>query len=184
MKPLICISFLAFLFVNACKPAGSDPANDNSTIVLKDTISPFSAKRLVKNYAKSSYHPILDSTGRCKDTFDTRCVWFGKEQLKALVDSIYKEKGDGIRFYFAAYDKKQCEVPVNCDYLGYTTLVMVSTKRDSTKKNNKWKYFHADYFGGKKPGPRGAILTTTPENRGEICPPPSNCSDDGATLLD
>jgi hypothetical protein len=177
MRPLICFSFLAFLFVNACKPAASDPVNDNSDLILKDTISPVSAKRLVKNYGGRVYQRhqggLLMS--------DTRCVWFSSEQLESLLKRIRGEGGNGVRFYMATYDK-DATPGISCSekYRDYSTLVMVSTRDSITPKGDT---LHYDYYN-KSGKLRGGILTTTPENRGEICPPPSNCSDDGATLLD
>jgi hypothetical protein len=177
MKPLICISFLAFLFVNACKPAGSDPANDNSALILKDTISPVAAKRLVKNYTGRVYQRhqggLLMS--------DTRCVWFSSAQLESLLTRVRNENGNGVRFYMATYDK-DATPGISCPekYRDYSTLVMVSTRDSITPKGDT---LHYDYYN-KSGKLKGAILTTTPENRGEICPPPRNCSDDGATLLD
>jgi hypothetical protein len=184
MKPLLRISLVTILFANACKPAATEPVkdtggleNDNSAIILKDTLGPDIAKRLVKNYGSRVYQrhqgELLQS--------DTRCVWFSSQQLESLLTRIKTEGGNGVRFYMATYDKDAAP-GINCPekYRDYSTLVMVST-RDSITPNGDTLHF--DYYnkGGKL---RGGILTTTPENRGEICPPPSNCSADGATLLD
>lgn len=182
MKPLICFSIAAMLLANACKPAAdekdnSDHGNDNTELILKDTLAPVVAKRLVRNYDSRVYQmrqgELLSS--------DTRCVWFSSKQLESLLARIDSEGGNGIRFYMATYDNKAMPgVNILEKYHNYSTLVMVST-RDSI--NSKGDTLHWDYYnrGGRL---RGGILTAEPENRGEICPPPSNCSEDGATLLE
>jgi len=170
MKPLISIPLLTILFAGACKPAAGDHDNANTDIVLKGTIDVKNAKRLVKNFD--------DRTYRKKDQLgfnDTRCVWFSVGQLDSLIQKIKREKGDGVRFYLAAYDKDSA-FHNDTLFRDHTTLVMVSTALDSRGK-------HVDYYYDKTNG-RGTILTATPENSGELCPPPTNCSGDGATLLD
>jgi hypothetical protein len=171
-KPLIFFALVAILFINACKPAASDPENANANLVLKGTIDVKTAKRLVKNFEPRTF--------RKKDVLgfnDTRCVWFSVGQLDSLIQKIKREKGDGVRFYLAAYDKDRA-VQNDTLFRDHTTLVMVSTVRDSSRGK------HVDYFSDKANGTKGAIITATPENRGEICPPPSNCSADGASLLE
>lgn len=178
MKPLFCLLFLAFLFTMACKPAAKEPAkDDNGEMVLKDTMSYDEAKKLVKNFGKRVYKKhqgglILS---------DTRCVWFSIKQLDTLVQQIKREDGDGIRFYMATYDStedKSYKVPPK--YRNCSTLIMVSTK-DSVV--NDTLHVHADYFGNTIKNKRGAIFGATPENQGELCPPPSNCTAEGAKLL-
>lgn len=178
MKPLFCLLFLAFLFTMACKPAAKDPDKaENVEMVLKDTMSYDEAKKLVHNFGKRVYKKhqggLIFS--------DTRCVWFGINQLDTLVQQIKKEGGDGIRFYMATYDStedKNYKVPPM--YRNSSTLIMVSTK-DSLVSDTV--HVHADYFGSKTKNMRGAIFGASPENQGELCPPPSNCTAEGAKLL-
>jgi hypothetical protein len=172
MKPLIFFSLVAILYVGACKPSGNDP-------VLQGTIHDSTARRLVQNFGKRVYQ--IHQGGLTSS--DTRCVWFSIEQLKSLISRIEKDtcKGKkGIRFYFATYDPT-IHKDAHCkpQYQNCTTLVMVST-RDSIKEKVT---LHFDYYNDTVRNMRGGILTTTPENQGELCPPPANCNDDGATLL-
>jgi hypothetical protein len=188
MKPIALFFFTAILFLNACKPSGSYP-------VLQCAIHDSTARRLVKNFADRSHHrprPILGDTldGRLPDTLrDTRCVWFSLDRLDSLITQIKKDTVEGrkgIRFYFAAYDKttRNTDLPTKIEYRCYSTLVMVST-RDSIRRTTTGNdTLHFDYYNNKVPNRIGAILTATPENQGELCPPPLNCFVDGATLLD
>jgi len=179
MKPLICISLLAFAFVCACKPSPREPVkdnNDNGEVVLKDTLSPDAAKRLVKNFSGRVFQrkqgALLMS--------DTRCVWFSSKQLEALLARVRNEGGNGVRFYMATYDKEALnDVKCREKYRDYSTLVMVSTRDSISPKGDT---LHFDYFN-KSGKLKGAILTATPENQGELCPPPSNCTPEGALLL-
>lgn len=158
-----------------------------------DTVSYAVAKKYVDNYAKHA--GFVDSTytdvqlNKVKKLPNSRTIWFGIDRLQAMVNKIKAEGGDGVRFYLATYDSvytpngKFTHIPER-KYWGHTTLVMVSTK-DSLK-------FHRDYYGNSidpssnsKSDPKGFILSvgTSPENRGEMCPPPSNCATIGATLV-
>ena len=149
-----------------------------------DTLSYKVAKAYVKNYEKhaGTIDSIDTSPGSNKVVKlpNTRAIWFSAGRLDSLVSKIKKEKGDGIRFYLATYDTGYKE-DVNSrmpdkKYWGYNTLVMVSTK-DSLGK------YHQDYYKNTSAnGPAsGFIVGATPENRGEMCPPPRDCT--GATLL-
>jgi len=173
MRLLIFFSFLAILFAGACKPTTSTPGP------LKGTIDSTTAKRFVHNFNGREYKR-KDFVG----WHGSRTVWFSKEQLKALIDKVYEEKGDGIRFYFAAYDSTQkIGFHANPKYLDQSTLIMVSTFDTIVVREGKKDTLHWDYYYNKKNGREGGILTTIPENQGELCPPPVNCTSQGATLL-
>jgi hypothetical protein len=169
----------AMLLLSAC---GQKQSADNAAVppapLLTDTISATTAQRLVNNFNDRAYR-VIKKRGPLPDT---RCVWFSLRQLKALVAKIDSEKGDGIRFYSAAYDKERKPdiAKIDTNYLDYATLVMVSTRA----KNG----FHYDYYANEKNSNgkmvhKGAILMGVPENTGELCPPPAKCSTVGATLL-
>lgn len=170
MKPLISFSFLAILIAGACQPAAPDHENAKANLVLKGTIDVKTAKRLVNNFEPRTF--------RKNDVMgfnDTRCVWFSVGQLDSLIQKIKNEKGDGVRFYLATYDKDSA-IHNDTLFRDHTTLVMVSTARDSRGK-------HVDYFTDKVNVTRGAIITATAENQGELCPPPATCAGEGALLL-
>jgi len=168
MKSLICFSFLAILFVIACKPTGG------TTPPLKGTIDSTTARRLVHNFNGREFNRGVPGW------HGSRCVWFSKEQLKSFIEQIYKEdSSDGVRFYFAAYDSNIVNgVNTKPDYCDQSTLVMVSTSRVIDGKDT----LHFDYYNDKNP--KGGILTAIPENQGELCPPPIHCTAIGAKLLD
>lgn len=179
MKPLFLLLFIAFLFTIACKPAVKEPDKaDMGEMVLQDTMSYDEARKLVKNFGKRVYKKhqggLIFS--------DTRCVWFSIKQLDTLVQQIKKEGGDGIRFYMATYDSTADKhYKVLPRYRNCSTLIMVSTKDSVVSDTVR---LHADYFGSRIKNMRGAIFGATPENQGELCPPPSNCTDEGAKLLE
>jgi hypothetical protein len=173
MKPLILFSFLAILFAGACKPTTGNPGP------LTGTLDSSTAKRFVHNFNGREYKR-KDRLG----WYGSRTVWFSKEQLKALIDKVYDEKGDGIRFYFAAYDSTEGNgFHCKSSYLDQSTLVMVSTFDTIVVRDGKKDTLHWDYYYNKNIGRQGGIITTTPENQGELCPPPINCTAEGATLL-
>lgn len=158
-------------------------------------IIPDSATQYIANYAPHAgravaiIDTVIDgkSTKLIVDTPNSRAIWFSLEQLKAFVERLEIEKGDGVRFYFATYNKNYPKNAVDKpkqEYWGHNTLIMVSTKRDSVGK----RIIHQDYYmptGGFKPDySKGFIVGNPPENRGEMCPPPKACDSVGAVLID
>ncbi|QKJ30680.1 hypothetical protein HQ865_13255 [Mucilaginibacter mali] len=173
---LLPVILLVTMTLNACT---SKKTNNEQAVAkpqpLTSVINEATARRLVNNFNQRANH--LNRGGLLLP--DTRCVWFSVKQLKALVDSIQSEGGDGVRFYMAAYDKelKPDMKMINANYWDYATLVMVSTYASQN--------LHIDYFSNKPHnGKKGGILMAEPENQGELCPPPAKCNTIGATLLD
>ncbi|MRG44483.1 hypothetical protein GFS24_05130 [Chitinophaga sp. SYP-B3965] len=160
-----------------CGESSNPPAKDLLTIAQ--------ARRYVENYAPHAGVIRIAHPGH-KDSVsfqrNSRCIWFPAWRLRALLCQIEKDKGNGVRFYFATYDSSynphsELEPTPKHDYWGHNTLVLVSTK-DSA--GYSWDYFNAPGLGT---APNGFMITIDPENHGELCPPPSNCIAEGATLL-
>ncbi|MBB5637938.1 hypothetical protein HDF26_000731 [Pedobacter cryoconitis] len=203
LKFPILFSALVALSVTACKQketAAVETTSKGVTIPDSVLVDVTTAREYVKNYA--SHAGYVDQTeeeirARVPKKPDTRCVWFSKDRLKQMLNQLEKEDGDGVRFYMITYnnkydttttDKKRPAPPKK--YWGYNTLLMVSTRPVDTKEG----ILHFDYYKDivkqessasktvNKDNP-GFIVTFVPENRGELCPPPSNCVSIGATLL-
>jgi hypothetical protein len=181
------LAYLAVVAVgfSACT---SKDAKTTDAVAVKDQLTYEVAKRYVMNYERHA--GVVDGStigpkGEAK-TGDpnTRAVWFSAGRLDSLVATIKKEGGDGVRFYFATYDKiGSVSQAKDKPHLGYNTLVMVSTYKDGTYKGD---VIHRDYYTNK-PGQNGVkggfIIGNPPENRGEMCPPPRACDSVGATLI-
>jgi len=191
MKTKITLLFSAILLVSlaACNQH-KETVNDNSKATISmdnDTVDVPTARQYVKNYAVHAGY--VDSTGRRGDStkiHETRCIWFSKERLRAIVRKLDRESGDGVRFYLITYNDKYDTTTLHktpippVPYWGKNTLLMVSTKPSDA--------LHIDYYTnhhhrGAKDINSGFIVGMTPENRGELCPPPANCPQIGATLL-
>jgi len=201
LKLHLLLPLIAIISLFGCKQKTSETSNastTDTTVIPDSVIVPVAeAKVYINNY--SSKAGFVDSTpeeiasGKPKKKPDTRCIWFSKERLQAMLNQLEHEKGNGIRFYLAAYDKKypdnKTESKANQppkEYWGYNTLVMVSTKpatNDESKPINKDYYYDVEKGIPAAGAPHGFIVTLTPENRGEICPPPADCFKQGATLL-
>ena len=185
---------LAVFGLSSCQQNQHADLTAKVTSLDSDTVSVTVAKQYVNNYAKHA--GFVDSTytevqlNKVKKLPNSRTIWFGIDRLQAMVNKIKAEGGDGVRFYLATYDtvytpnSKHNHIPER-KYWGHTTLVMVSTK-DSLNK------FHRDYYSNSidpssnsKSNSKGFILGvgSAPENRGEMCPPPSNCATIGASLV-
>jgi len=208
MKLKFTILFTALIAVGAvaCKqketPAEGTAASSNDvTIPDSVLVDVRTAKEYVQNYAPHAGY--VDPTeeeekARKPKKPDTRCVWFSKERLKQMLKKLEQEDGDGVRFYMITYNKKydttlvgrRTMIPPK-KYWGYNTLLMVSTRPVPTDDG----ILHFDYYDNvvnqeatakknAKSEKSGFIVTFTPENRGELCPPPSECAFIGATLID
>jgi hypothetical protein len=192
MKTLKLIPFLALvvLIVSACKET---PATDHDTLPEVTAAAPILTGKVDTNTAKRWVARFNPRSHKFKGQLtDTRCVWFNKLQLKALLNRVDSIKdGDGIRFYLAAYDS----IPVKGfnyfkpEYANYSTIVMVTTRAGTGLLAGK----HMDYYKDEtkllngKPvinaNRSGIIMTASPENQGELCPPPAKCDTQGAMLL-
>lgn len=175
---LFLITLFIALAIGACKPQNNGNVQTSADAqLLKGAIPETTARRLVENFEGRAH--LFKRGGIIRP--DTRTVWFSTKQLKSLIARVDSENGDGIRFYLAAYDatKKEDTKMIKDIYMDYTTLIMVSTRFDSLNK------IHLDYYNDiKNPsGKKGGIIMTTPENQGELCPPPATCAASGATLL-
>lgn len=180
-------------------PEDDHQASSTAGLLDADTISVEFAKIYVKNYAGRAGKIPVDSSAceACSTEMidgrphkmgsNTRTVWFSVTRLRALVDQLEAEGGDGIRFYFAAYDStynkydsSHTHIPQR-PYWNRNTLVMVTT-RDSTRNDS---IFHWDYFNNDPKGTvgKGRIILAAAENRGELCPPPASCKGVGALLI-
>jgi hypothetical protein len=178
---------IAAIGFTACQTKTTETVG-TPTPLLKDKLTKEEAKEYVKLY--ETHAGTVDSIrgGLIVDKKpNTRCIWFSAKQLEAMLATIKQEKGDGVRFYLATYklkyDVKDDKQPKK-DYWGFNTLVMVSTEAITSKASKDT--IHRDYYVeriGNSPA-RGFIVGTTPENRGEMCPPPRECTGTGATLID
>jgi len=191
--PLFYLAFSAICFA-AC--TSKEQETTSETPVLRELIPVDSATQYIANYAPHAGTAVatIDTVINGKRTKlvvespNSRAIWFSLKQLKGFVEKLEKEKGDGVRFYFATYNKNYPNGAVDKpkqEYWGHNTLVMVSTKRDSIGK----RIIHQDYYvpaGGFKPKDfkKGFIVGNPPENRGEMCPPPKACDSVGAELID
>ena len=100
---------------------------------------------------------------------DSLSVWYSVEELEQFLEKIKLHGADGVRFYFAAYDKDYEEQPL---FAGRQTLVMVATQAKETEKGTVDKDVYINTNNGN------SILAY---NNGHICPPwcKPNSFDDG-----
>lgn len=127
------------------------------------------AYRMVANYAPRAGFVKRDG----QELPNSRTAWFDLQLLRQMVDQIEADGGDGIRFYFAAYDDSYADARKDDDtlpreYWGYNTLLLVPT-RDSIAGGH---VYHQDYFR--------TTGDSTIVNRGLLCPP--DCGDRPALL--
>lgn len=192
-KPLLLTAIVAVSAFFSCNQHATSISNSkqrDSVSIPNDTL-PDSIKlnKQVAQLYVNNYTVAGIQLQAGADKPNSRCFWISLKRLNGLVAKLNREKADGIRLYFAAYNKMYSlsdkSAPAQ-KYWGHNTIVIVSTKDSTVGKPGKDTTYHADYYTDivspvvneqKNPG------QTLPENRGEICPPPSNCYTQGAYLL-
>ncbi|RAJ74980.1 hypothetical protein CLV59_11026 [Chitinophaga dinghuensis] len=143
------------------------------------------ARKYVNNYADRAGFVKKYHQGDSVYVRNPRYIWFPAWRLQQLLNQVPDETG-GIRFYFASYDETYPNLPAGSQeknpdstFWGRNTMVIISTF-DTLG-------VHMDFTpegGGVRNGKGFLIDAAAYENNGEMCPPPSNCLDKGALLLD
>ena len=109
---------------------------------------------------------------------DSLSVWFSLEDVEGFLEKLKNHGGNGIRFYFGAYDTEFVEKPL---YAGRQTIVMVGTRQKAT--GNGEVGYDKDMYISTKEGT--SILAY---NVGRPCPPVCTSGDGmddlGITIVD
>ena len=126
---------------------------------------------VIKNYKQERW--VHNSKRLGKE--DSLSVWFSLQDMEEFIAKLKDHGGDGVRFYFGAYDKDFAEKPV---YAGRQTVVMVATRQKATVNGevNKDIYIHSE---------KGTSILAY--NVGHLCPPFCNNDDFGGvgiTIVD
>lgn len=107
---------------------------------------------------------------------DSLSVWFSLADVESFLEELKKHGGDGIRFYFGAYNSEYAEKPL---YAGRQTIVMVATRQKQTPDGEENKDMYVNSGNGTR------ILAY---NVGRPCPPFCHTGDDfddlGISIVD
>lgn len=130
---------------------------------------------VIRNYKQERWVQNSERIGK----EDSLSAWWSVEELEGFIEHAKTHGADGVKFYFAAYDKESAPIP---EYEDRQTLVMVATKQkenaDGTTKN-KDIYITTD---------KGSSIVAY--NMGSLCPPFCGQSQEhdnieiGVTLVD
>lgn len=127
---------------------------------------------VIKNYKKERWAHNSKRLGK----EDSLSVWFSADDIEAFLEKVKEHGGDGVRFYFGAYDEKFADKPL---YAGRQTIVMVATKQKETLAGNVDKDIYVNTEKGT------SILAY---NVGRLCPPMCQNGEDfgglGITIVD
>ena len=125
-----------------------------------------------RNYKKERWLQNSQRIGKA----DSLSVWFSLADVEGFLEQLKEHGGDGIRFYFGAYNKEYAEKPL---YAGRQTIVMVATKQKQTLSGEENKDIYINTEDGTN------ILAY---NVGRPCPPFCQNSDDfddlGISIVD
>lgn len=127
---------------------------------------------VIKNYKQNRW--VHNSKRLGKE--DSLSVWFSVEDMEAFLEKAKEHGGDGVRFYFGAYDENFADKPL---YAGRQTVVMVATKQKETMSGTADKDIYINTDEGT------SILAY---NVGRLCPPLCQNGEDfgglGITIVD
>lgn len=90
---------------------------------------------------------------------DSLSVWFSLADIEQFLEKLKEHGGDGVRFYFGAYNAEYAEKPL---YAGRQTIVMVATRQKQTLNGEMNKDIYINTEKGTN------ILAY---NVGRLCPP-------------
>nr|WP_295863686.1 hypothetical protein [uncultured Chitinophaga sp.] len=184
------------VILGACKQNSGTTTHHirtDSVVAVSHEISIDAAKKYVQNYIDSNTRKLAPLSGDTKHTFryNTQCIWFSRQELDTLMAILERDKGDGIRFYFAAYDPEyENNTAMPRKFWGKNTLIMASTRPDTLTVGDRTHVYHRDFYNDtaaysqrSKGFLRGLNLQGNAFNHGEVCPYPPNCNSIGATLI-
>ena len=119
--------------------------------------------KVIRNYKQERWIHNSDRIGK----EDSLSAWWSIEEMENFIAEAKIHNADGLKFYFAAYDTDEQEMP---QYAGRQTLVMVGTKESQTSKGLRNKDIYVQTENGSN------ILAY---NRGMLCPPTCKPSTEG-----
>ena len=147
-------------------------------------------EEMVSNYKNNQLSSILSSTAHPM-SFDAQSVWLDLNTLKDFLKTIeeetalhpeYELKNFGVRFYYAAYPKKDkwdqqgyedlafmLTDPIAKDYEKLHTVIAIPTT-EIDGINQDFDPFDTKTYDGTKP--TNTTLAIMAENHGVLCPPP------------
>jgi len=131
---------------------------------------------VIRNYKQERWVHNSERLGK----EDSLSAWWSIEEIEEFLERAKMHGGDGVKFYFGAYDKDYAENP---DFAGRQTLAMVATKQ---KVNEFGEASNKDIY---IPTANGSNILAY--NAANLCPPycgakPKSIEDPeiGITIID
>jgi hypothetical protein len=121
---------------------------------------------VIKNYKQKRWAQNSERLGK----EDSLSVWFSVADIEAFLEKAKQHNGDGVRFYFGAYDEDYAENPL---YAGRQTIVMVATKQKETLMGTTDKDIYIN---------QGAGSIILGYNMGRMCPPVCQATEGGTGI--
>ncbi len=95
---------------------------ERKPLVAQKSVSTQNVDKIIRNYKQDRWIQNSEKIGK----EDSLSAWWSIEELEGFLEQAKKHGGDGVKFYFGAYDADNQEEP---DYAERQTLVMVATKQ-------------------------------------------------------
>ena len=101
-------------------------AIEKKSLMVGKYVSTQHVDKVIRNYKQERWVQNSERIGK----EDSLSGWWSIEEIEEFLGKAKMYGGDGIKFYFGAYDKDYQEKP---EYAGRQTLVMVATKQKDGK---------------------------------------------------
>jgi len=101
-------------------------AIEKKALVVGKYVSTQHVDKVIRNYKQERWIQNSERIGK----EDSLSGWWSIEEIEDFLEKAKMYGGDGVKFYFGAYDKDYQEQP---EYAGRQTLVMVATKQKEGK---------------------------------------------------
>ncbi len=150
-------------------------AVEKKSLLVGKYVSTQHVDKVIRNYKQERWIQNSERIGK----EDSLSGWWSIEEIEDFLEKAKMYGGDGVKFYFGAYDKDYQEQP---EYAGRQTLVMVATKQKEGKNGTT---VNKDIYVNE--GNSNNILAY---NAIRLCPPScgingdSDTPDVGVTIVD
>ncbi len=95
---------------------------EKKPLVAQKSVSTQNVDKIIRNYKQERWIQNSEKIGK----EDSLSLWWSIEELEGFLEQAKRHGGDGVKFYFGAYDADYQEKP---EYADRQTLVMVATKQ-------------------------------------------------------
>ncbi len=130
---------------------------EEKVLSVGKAVSTAHVDQVIRNYKQERWVHNSERLGKA----DSLSAWWSVDEVEDFLERIKTYGGDGVKFYFAAYDEKTAPTP---EYIGLQTIVMVASKQKEGANNT---LVNKDVYISKADGTNSILAY----NAANLCPP-------------